>query len=142
MELGSVIVWEIGELVIIVLDVVENWGVCIVIIDVFFIVYMLDMLEMFYLLKIFGSKLVGEGLYIYCIGGVSCLAGDYKQVYYFDCFFELGDCLVFWDMIYYIMVKIIIFNGVRYFDICIWKENGELEVVRCFGYEDFKGWLF
>ncbi|KGE85320.1 MAG: carboxynorspermidine decarboxylase [Phaeodactylibacter xiamenensis] len=141
MEPGSAIAWETGELVTTVLDVVENRGVRTAIIDASFTAHMPDTLEMPYLPKIIGSKPEGEGLYTYRIGGVSCLAGDYKQAYHFDRPLEPGDRLVFWDMIHYTMVKTTTFNGVRHPDICIWKENGELEVVRRFGYEDFKGRL-
>mgnify|MGYP000187956822 CR=1 FL=1 len=141
MEPGSAIAWETGELVTTVLDVVENRGVRTAIIDASFTAHMPDTLEMPYLPKILGSKPAGEGPYTYRIGGVSCLAGDYKQAYHFDRPLEPGDRLVFWDMIHYTMVKTTTFNGVRHPDICIWKENGELEVVRRFGYEDFKGRL-
>jgi carboxynorspermidine decarboxylase len=141
MEPGSAIAWETGELVTTVLDVVENRGVRTAIIDASFTAHMPDTLEMPYLPKIIGSKPEGEGQYTYRIGGVSCLAGDYKQSYHFDRPLEPGDRLVFWDMIHYTMVKTTTFNGVRHPDICMWRENGELEVVKRFGYEDFKGRL-
>lgn len=141
MEPGSAIAWETGELVTTVLDVVENRGVRTAIIDASFTAHMPDTLEMPYLPKIIGSKPEGEGLYTYRIGGVSCLAGDYKQAYHFDRPLEPGDRLVFWDMIHYTMVKTTTFNGVRHPDICMWREDGELEVVKRFGYEDFKGRL-
>ncbi len=141
MEPGSAIAWETGELVTTVLDVVENRGVRTAIIDASFTAHMPDTLEMPYLPKIIGSKPEGEGLYTYRIGGVSCLAGDYKQAYHFDRPLEPGDRLVFWDMIHYTMVKTTTFNGVKHPDICMWREDGELEVVKRFGYEDFKGRL-
>jgi carboxynorspermidine decarboxylase len=141
MEPGSAIAWETGELVTTVLDVVENRGVRTAIIDASFTAHMPDTLEMPYLPKIIGSKPEGEGQYTYRIGGVSCLAGDYKQAYHFDRPLEPGDRLVFWDMIHYTMVKTTTFNGVRHPDICMWREDGELEVVKRFGYEDFKGRL-
>lgn len=43
---------------------------------------------------------------------------------------------------YYIMVKIIFFNGVEYFVIGILCFNGDFELVCEFIYEDFKGCLF
>jgi carboxynorspermidine decarboxylase len=39
------------------------------------------------------------------------------------------------------MVKTTTFNGVRHPDICMWREDGELEVVKRFEYADFKGRL-
>jgi carboxynorspermidine decarboxylase len=141
MEPGSAIAWETGELVTTVLDVVENRGVRTAIIDASFTAHMPDTLEMPYLPKILGSVPEGEGAHTYRIGGVSCLAGDYKQAYHFDRPLEPGDRLVFWDMIHYTMVKTTTFNGVRHPDICMWREDGELEVVKRFEYADFKGRL-
>lgn len=141
LEPGSAIAWETGELIATVLDVVENRGVKTAILDVSFTAHMPDTLEMPYLPKILGSVPEGEGAYHYRMGGVSCLAGDYKEGYTFTSPLEPGDQIVFWDMIHYTMVKTTTFNGVRHPDICIWKEDGELEVVKAFGYEDFKGRL-
>ena len=141
LEPGSAIAWETGELVTTVLDVVENRGVRTAIIDASFTAHMPDTLEMPYLPKIIGSLPEGEGRYTYRIGGVSCLAGDYKQEYHFDRPLEPGDRLIFWDMIHYTMVKTTTFNGVKHPDICMWREDGELEMVKRFGYEDFKGRL-
>jgi carboxynorspermidine decarboxylase len=39
------------------------------------------------------------------------------------------------------MVKTTMFNGVKHPDICIWREDGTLEVVRKFTYEDFRNRL-
>jgi len=138
LEPGSAIAWETGELVTTVLDVVDNRGVRTAIIDASFTAHMPDTLEMPYLPKVIGSRPEGEGAYAYQIGGVSCLAGDYKQPFFFDRPLQPGDRLVFWDMIHYTMVKTTTFNGVKHPDICIWREDGELEVVKRFGYEDFK----
>ncbi|MDX1667752.1 MAG: carboxynorspermidine decarboxylase, partial [Saprospiraceae bacterium] len=74
----------------------------------------------------------------YRMGGVSCLAGDYKESYAFERPLETGDRLVFWDMMHYTMVKTTTFNGVRHPSICIWHEDDRLEVARDFGYDDFK----
>ena len=77
----------------------------------------------------------------YRIGGVSCLAGDYMEAYSFDKELQVGDQVIFKDMIHYTMVKTSTFNGVKHPSICIWREDNTLEVVRAFGYEDFKGRL-
>lgn len=141
LEPGSAIAWETGELVTTVLDVVENRGVQTAIIDASFTAHMPDTLEMPYLPKILGSVPEGEGRYTYRIGGVSCLAGDYKSEYHFEQPLQAGARLIFWDMIHYTMVKTTTFNGVRHPDICIWQVNQQLEVVKQFGYQDFKGRL-
>lgn len=138
LEPGSAIAWETGELITTVLDVVENRGVKTAIIDASFTAHMPDTLEMPYLPKILGSSTPEQGKHHYQIGGVSCLAGDYKAPYAFERPLQPGDRLVFWDMIHYTMVKTTTFNGVRHPSICIWRPGNRLEVVREFGYSDFR----
>lgn len=142
LEPGSAIAWETGDLVSTVLDIVENRGVKTAIADVSFTAHMPDTLEMPYRPRIEGASSTPlPGKPAYRIGGVSCLAGDYMAEYSFEQPLAVGSRLVFKDMIHYTMVKTTTFNGVRHPDICIWKEDGALEVVRQFTYEDFKGRL-
>lgn len=142
LEPGSAIAWETGFLLTTVLDVVENHGVKTAIIDASFTAHMPDTLEMPYKPRITGAALqVGPGQFAYRIGGVSCLAGDYMSEYGFDHELKAGDQLILEDMIHYTMVKTTTFNGVKHPSICIWHNNDQLEVVKTFGYEDFKGRL-
>ncbi|MBV6653353.1 MAG: carboxynorspermidine decarboxylase [Mameliella sp.] len=141
LEPGSAIAWETGELVTTVLDIVENRGVKTAIIDASFTAHMPDTLEMPYMPTILGAKTNEEGPHVYNIGGVSCLAGDYKAKYAFQQPLSPGDRLVFWDMIHYTMVKTTTFNGVKHPDICIWTQGHQLEIVKAFGYDDFKSRL-
>lgn len=142
LEPGSAIAWETGVLVSTVLDIHESRGVKTAICDISFTCHMPDTLEMPYRPRITGaSSEPVPGKPAYRIGGVSCLAGDYHSEYSFDRELQVGDRLIFEDMIHYTMVKTTMFNGVRHPDICILRESGELEVVRRFGYEDYKGRL-
>ena len=138
LEPGSAIAWDTGELVATVLDVVENAGVKTAILDVSFTAHMPDTLEMPYRPRILGAGDPVEGKPLYRLGGVSCLAGDFMECYAFDQPLEPGGRIVFMDMMHYTMVKTTMFNGVKHPDICIWRESGELEVVRQFTFEDFK----
>lgn len=139
LEPGSAIAWETGFLLSRVLDIVENRGVRTAIVDVSFTAHMPDTLEMPYRPRIAGASAEPQpGKTAYRIGGVSCLAGDYMAEYYFDEPLNVGSRIVFEDMIHYTMVKTTTFNGVKHPAICIRKEDGSLEVVREFGYEDFK----
>jgi carboxynorspermidine decarboxylase len=52
--------------------------------------------------------------------------------------FKVGDRVVFEDMIHYTMVKTTMFNGVHHPGIAIAREDGRIEIVRTFGYEDYK----
>jgi carboxynorspermidine decarboxylase len=143
LEPGSAIAWETGELVSTVLDIVESGGVKTAILDVSFTAHMPDTLEMPYRPTILGSqKDPANSPHQYRMGGVSCLAGDYLEVYGFDQPLKIGDRLVFWDMIHYTMVKTTMFNGVKHPSLYL-AEFGKNQyfLQRKFGYEDFKNRL-
>ncbi len=142
MEPGSAIAWETGVLVSTVKDVVEHRGVKTAILDVSFTAHMPDTLEMPYRPKIIGATDPNENSrHLYRLGGVSCLAGDYMEAYDFGKPLNIGDLVVFKDMIHYTMVKTTMFNGVNHPTIAIWKEDETLQIIREFGYADFKGRL-
>lgn len=142
LEPGSAIAWETGVLVSKVKDIVEHKGIKTAILDVSFTAHMPDTLEMPYRPKIIGAKDPSEkSNFIYRLGGVSCLAGDFMEAYDFGKELKLGDLVIFKDMIHYTMVKTTMFNGVNHPAIAIWKENNQLEIIRQFTYEDFKGRL-
>lgn len=138
LEPGSAIAWETGFLLATVLDIHESRGVKTAIMDISFTGHMPDTLEMPYRPRIRGASDPVAGQPAYRIGGVSCLSGDYMYEYSFDHELQIGERLIFEDMIHYTMVKTTMFNGVRHPDICIMHEDGVLEVVRRFGYEDYK----
>jgi carboxynorspermidine decarboxylase len=141
LEPGSAIAWETGELVSTVLDIIVNRGVATAILDVSFTAHMPDTLEMPYRPKVLGATDPVPGKPTYRLGGVSCLAGDYMSEYSFDQELKVGDQVVFWDMIHYTMVKTSTFNGVKHPSICMQHENGGIELVRRFDYDDFKNRL-
>jgi carboxynorspermidine decarboxylase len=51
---------------------------------------------------------------------------------------EPGDKIIFEDMIHYTMVKTTMFNGVSHPSIGIWTKDDKFQLVREFGYEDYK----
>jgi len=64
--------------------------------------------------------------------------GDYS----FDAPLKVGDKLIFEDMAHYTMVKTTTFNGVRLPSIVLYEpDTGQFEVVRQFGYADYKNRL-
>jgi len=63
--------------------------------------------------------------------------GDYS----FDTPLNIGDRVIFEDQMHYTMVKATTFNGIPLPSICILRDNGEVDIVREFGYEDFEGRL-
>jgi len=138
LEPGSAIAWETGFLAATVLDVVENHGIKTLMLDVSFTAHMPDTLEMPYrpVIRRAGDQVTGKNNYR--IGGTSCLAGDFMQAYSFDEPVEINDRIILEDMIHYTMVKTSMFNGVKHPSIAIARMDGTLEMVRKFGYDDFK----
>ena len=104
--------------------------------------HMPDTLEMPYRPGIFGAGEPGELAHTYRLGGMTCLAGDVIGDYSFDKPLQIGQRLMFDDMAHYTMVKTSTFNGIALPAIALWdSRSDELEVVREFGYDDFKSRL-
>jgi carboxynorspermidine decarboxylase len=141
LEPGSAFAWQTGYLFSRVLDIVENNGVKTLMLDVSFSAHMPDCLEMPYRPKIWGASEPQSGKPTYRIGGNSCLSGDYMFEYSFDKEINIGDILVFDDMIHYTMVKTTFFNGVKHPSIGIWTLNNQFKLIKVFGYEDYKSKL-
>ncbi len=142
LEPGSAIAWNTGVLVASVMDVVEHKGIKTAILDVSFTAHMPDTLEMPYRPAIEGAKEPdGKSKYLYRLGGISCLAGDFMEVYDFGRELKPGDKVIFKDMMHYTMVKTTMFNGVKHPSIAIWTKDEKLKTVREFHYQDFKNRL-
>ncbi|MCS6927958.1 MAG: carboxynorspermidine decarboxylase [Saprospiraceae bacterium] len=140
LEPGSAIAWDAGVLVATVLDIVKNKGIKTAVLDVSFTAHMPDTLEMPYRPRVRNANAdpLPTDRYRYRLGGVSCLSGDFMEEYSFAAPLRVGQKLVFEDMIHYTMVKTTTFNGVKHPAIAIWRENGSLQVIRRFGYRDYR----
>ena len=142
LEPGSAFAWQTGPLVSHVVDVVENKGIKTAILDVSFTCHMPDCLEMPYWPTVRGAETIegeyGKGENIYRLGGNSCLSGDWMQSWKFNHALQIGETVIFEDMIHYTTVKTCTFNGITHPDICLLKKNGELQVLRHFDYQDYK----
>ncbi|GAB4041070.1 carboxynorspermidine decarboxylase [Spirosoma gilvum] len=139
LEPGSAIAWQTGVLVSSVLDVLDSQGIHVAVLDTSFAAHMPDTLEMPYKPRIIHSyhePVAGKPTYR--LGGMTCLAGDFMGDYSFDEPLNVGDKIVFDDMIHYTMVKTTTFNGVNLPAIGIWKETESFQLVRTYGYESFK----
>lgn len=79
-----------------------------------------------------------QSLFTYRLGGPTCLAGDVVGDFTFPRALEVGDIIVFDDMAHYTMVKTTTFNGVKHPAIAFQHEDGKLEILREFGYADFR----
>ena len=145
LEPGEAVALNAGELITEVLEIVDN-GMKIAILDTSAACHMPDVLEMPYRPPLKGAVSMAdvdlrENKYVYRLAGPTCLAGDVIGDYVFDHPLQCGERLVFQDMAIYTMVKTNTFNGMNLPDIVLEKEEGECEIVRTFGYEDFKSRL-
>ena len=138
LEPGSAIAWKTGYLKSTVLDIVDAQGIDVAILDVSFAAHMPDTLEMPYKPKVLEAIEPQVGKPTYRLGGMTCLAGDYKSDYSFENPLKIGDTLIFDDMMHYTMVKTTTFNGVGLPSMGVWKESNEFELLKTFGYETFK----
>ncbi len=137
LEPGEAIALNAGYLVTTVLDTFKN-GMDIAIIDASAACHMPDVLEMPYRPNIQGSGMPNEKAFTYRLGGNTCLAGDIIGDYSFERALSEGDRLVFEDMAIYSMCKNNTFNGIALPSIWLLRENMEPELLKEFGYEDFK----
>ena len=140
LEPGEAIALNAGYLVTEVMDIVEN-GLSVLILDASAACHMPDVLEMPYRPPLKDSGNAGEKAFTYRLSSCTCLAGDVIGDYSFDKQIYVGDKLYFQDMAIYSMVKNNTFNGIPLPGIAVMKEDGDCEIIRTFGYEDFKGRL-
>ena len=162
LEPGSAFAWQTGPLVSHVVDIVEDKGIRTAILDVSFTCHMPDCLEMPYFPEVRGAVFVESGKWkeesgddrglnkapsdpqppnlggLYRLGGNSCLSGDFMEYWQFDHELQVGEEVIFEDMIHYTTVKTNMFNGVRHPSIGMLHEDGKLEILREFDYSDYK----
>lgn len=143
MEPGSAFLWQTGYLRAEVVDVVENHGIKTAILNTSFTCHMPDCLEMPYYPAVRGAEWFDENEplpegHLYRLGGNSCLSGDYMGVWRFDKEIQVGDTIIFEDMIHYTTVKTNMFNGVDHPSMYLHHLDGKMELLRCFSYEDYR----
>ena len=140
LEPGSAFAWQTGPLVTHVVDIVEDHQIQTAILDVSFTCHMPDCLEMPYFPEVRGAVHQDESntKFTYRLGGNSCLSGDFMGYWRFSHALEVGEEVIFEDMIHYTTVKTNMFNGISHPAIGMQKSNGEFMILREFGFEDYK----
>lgn len=148
LEPGSAFAWQTGPLVSQVVDVVENHGVRTAVLNVSFTCHMPDCLEMPYHPAVRFARTIeedaegripeGHGEHIYRLGGCSCLSGDFMGRWQFDHELQIGENVIFEDMIHYTTVKTNMFNGITHPSLALVHADGQLEMLREFGYADYR----
>lgn len=158
-EPGSAFAWQTGPLVSSVVDIVEDRGIRTAILDVSFTCHMPDCLEMPYMPAVSAGRMTEPGDYerltkavvceqasdsgtqdgyCYRLGGNSCLSGDFMGLWLFDHELQVGEQVVMDDMLHYTTVKTTMFNGIQHPDIAMLRTSGELQMLRRYGYEDYR----
>ncbi len=138
LEPGSAFTWQTGVLTSGIVDIVESKGIRTAILNVSFTCHMPDCLEMPYQPVVRGAQIGEQGPYTYRLGGNSCLSGDYMGMWSFDHELQIGERIVFEDMMHYTMVKTNMFNGIHHPAIAMWSREGEAHIFREFHYEDYR----
>ena len=141
LEPGEAVALNAGYLVSRVVDLVENAGVHIAILDVSAACHMPDVLEMPYQPPILHAVAQPGGAHTYRLAGPTCLAGDVVGDYSFAQPLERGDLVVFGDMAIYTTCKNNTFNGMPLPDLWRLDPQGGLEQLTQFGYHNFKARL-
>ncbi len=137
LEPGEAVGWQSGVLVASVLDIVEN-GIKIAILDTSAEAHMPDTIIMPYRAEVRGAKEAGVLPYTYRLAGNTCLAGDIMGDYSFSKPLRVGDEIIFEDQIHYTIVKNTTFNGIKLPNLVLKRKNGDIEIVKEFGYDEYK----
>ena len=164
LEPGEAVALNAGYLVSEVLDIVKNGSVTNLILDMSAACHTPDVIEMPYLPPVMNgisgsveevasneskekemeslecSNADDSRKYAqrYRLGGPTCLSGDVVGDYSFAEELLTGDKIVFGDMAIYTTCKNNTFNGMKLPDIYLLKEDGGVECLASFGYEDFE----
>lgn len=148
LEPGSAFAWQTGPLVSHVVDIVEDKGIRTAILDVSFTCHMPDCLEMPYMPEVRGAEIIEaddnaqlsvlNSSFVYRLGGNSCLSGDFMSSWRFDHELKVGEEVIFEDMIHYTTVKTCMFNGISHPALAMLHKDGKMEILRRFGYEDYR----
>ena len=141
LEPGEAVALNAGYLVSRVVDLVENAGVHIAILDASAACHMPDVLEMPYQPPILHAVAQPGGEHTYRLAGPTCLAGDVVGDYSFAQPLNRGDLVVFGDMAIYTTCKNNTFNGMPLPDLWRLDPQGGLEQLTQFGYYNFKARL-
>jgi len=134
-EPGEAVALDAGILVGEILDLPTN-GMTLAITDISATCHMPDVIEAPYRPALMDEAEAGH---TYRLVGPSCLAGDVIGDYTWDQPLEIGQRFAFLDQAHYSMVKTNTFNGVPLPTIALWNsETDELNIIKQFGYDDFK----
>lgn len=137
LEPGGGLVVDTGELHASVIDLHWNEG-DIALLDASASTHMPDVLEVPYRPGVVGAGEPGEKAHTYRLAGRTCMTGDIIGDYSFDAPLKPGDRVIFTDQMHYTFVKTNTFNGNPLANLALRHEDGTLELVSDFGYDEFR----
>lgn len=137
LEPGAGLVVKTGELESTVVAIHRN-EIDTAIINASAATHMPDVLETPYTPEIVDAQQAGKLAYTYRIAGRTCLASDIFGDYSFDQPLTPGSKIVFSDQMHYSFVKSNNFNGTPPANFAVRHENGKVESIAEFSYQDFK----
>jgi carboxynorspermidine decarboxylase len=137
LEPGAGLVVDTGYLVSTVIGLHRNER-DIAILDASASTHMPDVLEVPYTPPVLGAEKPGVLAHSCILGGKTCMTGDVIGEYSFNTPLVPGSRVIFGDMMQYSFVKNTTFNGTPLPDLAMLHEDGRYEVVRTFGYEEFR----
>ena len=111
-EPGESVVKGCGDFITTVLDIVTISGKEVVVLDTSIETHLLDVAIVNQRLKVKGTQSFSTP-YFYELAGNSCLQGDIIGEYFFQKKLEIGDKIIFENMMGYSMVKMTEFNGME-----------------------------
>ena len=111
-EPGESVVKRCGDFVTTVLDIISIAGQQVVILDTSVETHLLDVAIVNLRLKVKGTQSASTP-YFYELTGNTCLQGDLIGEYFFEQELQVGDEVIFEDMMGYSMVKMTEFNGMK-----------------------------
>lgn len=137
LEPGAGLVVNTGELHATVLALHRN-EIDLAILDASASTHMPDVLEVPYRPDIIGAGDPGELAHTYRLGGKTCMTGDVIGDYSFPEPLVPGQQLIFTDQMHYSFVKTNTFNGTPLANLAVRWEDGTVEPISNFGYDEFR----
>jgi carboxynorspermidine decarboxylase len=137
LEPGAGLVVNTGELYATVLALHRN-ELNLAILDASASTHMPDVLEVPYRPDIIGAGAPGDLAHTYRLGGKTCMTGDVLGDYSFPAPLVPGQQLIFTDQMHYSFVKTNTFNGTPLANLAVRWEDGTVEPISNFGYEEFR----
>lgn len=134
LEPGDGIVNSAGSLIASVVDLFESDGKTVAILDTT-VSHLPEIFEYQYEPDV--AEHVESAPHEYILAGCSCLAGDLFGEYTFEEPLDIGSRITFDNVGAYNLVRSTMFNGINLPSIYILQEDGRLDLIREFTYEDY-----